>query len=60
LSAITEALTIGCSLDEIWMISLGTCRPVHDLSHKQQDKIGEASRDWGFVVWVANGLLDVS
>jgi len=58
LSAITEALTIGYSLDEIWMISLGTGRPVHDLSQKQQDKIGEASRDWGFVGWVANGLLD--
>ena len=58
LCAITEALAIGHTLDEIWMVSLGTGKPVHDLSQEDRDKIGEASRDWGIVGWLANGLLD--
>jgi patatin-like phospholipase/acyl hydrolase len=58
LCAITEALAMGHALDEIWMLSLGTGRPMHDLSQNDRDRIGEASRDWGILGWVANGLLD--
>ncbi len=58
LCAITEAMAIGHTLEEIWVVSLGTGRPVHDLSQDDRDRIGEASRDWGIVGWVANGLLD--
>jgi uncharacterized protein len=56
--AIGEALSMGHRLDEIWLVSLGTGRPVHDLSQEQRDKIGRASRDWGIVGWLSNGLLD--
>ena len=58
LCAITEALDMGHTLEDIWMVSLGTGRPVHDLSQQDRDEIGEASRDWGIVGWLANGLLD--
>ncbi len=58
LCAITEALAMGHTLEEIWMVSLGTGRPVHDLGQEDRDKIGRASQDWGIVGWVANGLLD--
>jgi hypothetical protein len=56
--AIGEALDMGHTLDEIWMVSLGTGRPVHDLSQEDRDKIGESSRHWGIFGWVNNGLLD--
>ncbi len=56
--AICEALAMGHSLDEIWMLSLGTGRPTHDLSHEERDKIGEDSRGWGIFDWLTNGLLD--
>jgi patatin-like phospholipase/acyl hydrolase len=56
--AIGEALDMGHRLDEIWMVSLGTGRPVHDLSQEDRDKIGEASRHWGILGWLGNGLLD--
>lgn len=56
--AITEALSMGHTMEEIWLVSLGTGRPVHDLSQEDRDKIGWASRDWGVVGWLANGLLD--
>lgn len=56
--AITEALAMGHSLEDIWLVSLGTGRPVHDLGQEQRDKIGRASRDWGIVGWLSNGLLD--
>jgi patatin-like phospholipase/acyl hydrolase len=56
--AISEALAIGHSLDDIWMLSLGTGRPTHDLSQEQRDKIGENSRSWGILDWLTNGLLD--
>ena len=58
LCAITEALAMGHTLEDIWLVSLGTGRPVHDLSQEDRDKIGRASQDWGIVGWVANGLLD--
>ena len=58
LCAITESLAMGHDLDDIWMVSLGTGHPVHDLSQDERDAIGEASRDWGIVGWIANGLLD--
>ncbi len=58
LCAITEALAMGHTLEEIWMVSLGTGRPVHDLGQEDRDKIGRASQDWGIVGWVSNGLLD--
>ncbi len=58
LCAISEALAMGYTIDQIWMISMGTGRPVHDMSQKQQDKIGIASRDWGIIGWLSNGLLD--
>ena len=56
--AITEALAIGHGLEDIWMLSLGTGRPAHDLSHEERDRIGEHSRHWGIVGWLSNGLLD--
>lgn len=56
--AISEAMAMGYTIDQIWMLSLGTGRPVHDMSQKEQDKIGMASRDWGIIGWVTNGLLD--
>lgn len=56
--AIGEALDMGYKLDELWMVSLGTGRPVRDLSQADRDKIGEASRAWGILGWIRNGLLD--
>ena len=56
--AISEALAIGHSLEEIWMLSLGTGKPAHDLSQEDRDKIGENSRGWGIIDWLTNGLLD--
>ena len=56
--AISECLAMGYSLDDIWMLSLGTGRPVHDLSQEDRDNIGRASRDWGVIGWLSNGLLD--
>jgi patatin-like phospholipase/acyl hydrolase len=56
--AISEALAMGHSLDDIWMLSLGTGKPAHDLSQEQRDKIGEESREWGILAWMSNGLLD--
>ena len=56
--AICEALAMGHVLDDIWMLSLGTGKPAHDLSQEQRDKIGEESRDWGILDWLKNGLLD--
>jgi len=58
LCAITESLAMDYHLEDIWMVSLGTGRPIHDLSQADRDAIGEASRDWGIVGWIANGLLD--
>jgi patatin-like phospholipase/acyl hydrolase len=58
LCAITEALAMGHTLDEVWVVSLGTGRPVHDLSQEDRDRIGRASQDWGIVGWVTNGLMD--
>jgi len=58
LCAISESLAMGYGIEDIWMLSLGTGRPVQDLSQKQQDRIGEASRDWGIIGWLSNGLLD--
>lgn len=58
LCAISEALAMGYGIEQIWMLSMGTGRPVHDMSQEQQDQIGMASRDWGIVGWVTNGLLD--
>jgi len=56
--AITESLAMGYSLEDIWMLSLGTGRPVHDLSQEDRDEIGKASQGWGIVGWLSNGLLD--
>ena len=56
--AISEALAMGHSLDDIWMLSLGTGKPTHDLSQEDRDKIGEESRGWGILDWLTNGLLD--
>lgn len=56
--AISEALAMGYKLEDIWMLSIGTGRPVHDLSQEDRDRIGTASRDWGIVGWLSNGLLD--
>ena len=58
LCAITECLGMGYALEDIWMLSLGTGRPVHDLSQEDRDKIGSASQDWGIIGWLTNGLLD--
>lgn len=56
--AISEALAIGHALEDIWMLSLGTGKPAHDLSQEARDKIGEESRGWGILDWLTNGLLD--
>lgn len=56
--AISEVLAMGYKLEDIWMLSVGTGRPVHDLSQEDRDQIGMASRDWGIVGWLRNGLLD--
>ena len=56
--AISEALAMGHSLEDIWMLSLGTGKPAHDLSQEDRDKIGEKSRGWGILDWLTNGLLD--
>jgi len=56
--AISEALAIGHLLEDIWMLSMGTGRPTHDLSQEDRDKIGEKSRNWGLLDWLTNGLLD--
>ncbi|MFU8817425.1 MAG: patatin-like phospholipase family protein [Pseudomonadales bacterium] len=56
--AITEALALGHALEDIWLVSLGTGRPVHDLGQEARDKIGMASRDWGVFGWINNGLLE--
>ncbi len=56
--AISEALAMGHSLEDIWMLSLGTGRPAHDLSQEDRDKIGKVSRGWGILDWLTNGLLD--
>jgi hypothetical protein len=45
-------------LDDIWMLSLGTGKPAHDLSQEERDKIGKESRGWGILDWLTNGLLD--
>lgn len=56
--AICEALAMGHLLDDIWMLSLGTGKPAHDLSQEDRDKIGQDSRGWGIFDWLSNGLLD--
>lgn len=56
--AISEVLAMGYKLDDIWMLSMGTGRPVHDLSQKDRDKIGKESRGWGILGWIRNGLFD--
>jgi patatin-like phospholipase/acyl hydrolase len=56
--AISEALAMGHELEDIWMLSLGTGKPAHDLSQEARDKIGEESRGWGILGWLSNGLLD--
>lgn len=56
--AISEALAMGHALEEIWMLSLGTGRPTHDLSQEDRDRIGQKSQGWGIVDWLTNGLLD--
>ncbi|MEH6609591.1 MAG: patatin-like phospholipase family protein [Halioglobus sp.] len=56
--AISEALAMGHVLEDVWMVSLGTGKPAHDLSQEARDKIGEESRGWGILGWLSNGLLD--
>lgn len=56
--AIGEALAMGYKLENIWMVSMGTGRPVHDLSQEDRDRIGRASRRWGLLSWLRNGLFD--
>lgn len=56
--AISEALSMGYKLDDLWMLSIGTGRPLHDLSQEDRDRIGNASREWGIIGWLGNGLLD--
>jgi hypothetical protein len=56
--AICEALAMGHLLEDIWMLSLGTGKPAHDLSQEDRDKIGEESLGWGILDWLTNGLLD--
>ena len=56
--AISEALAMGHLLEDIWMLSMGTGRPTHDLSQEDRDKIGEKSLGWGLLDWLTNGLLD--
>ena len=56
--AISEILGMGHGLEDIWMLSLGTGQPAHDLSQEARDKIGVESRGWGILGWLSNGLLD--
>ncbi|MFK7831211.1 MAG: patatin-like phospholipase family protein [Congregibacter sp.] len=56
--AISESLAMGYELEDIWMLSMGTGRPVHDLSQEDRDQIGTASRRWGVLSWLRNGLFD--
>jgi hypothetical protein len=56
--AISEVLAMGHKLEDVWMVSIGTGTPVHDLSQEDRDRIGTASRDWGIFGWLRNGLLD--
>jgi patatin-like phospholipase/acyl hydrolase len=56
--AISEVLAMGHELEDIWMLSMGTGKPAHDLSQEARDKIGEDSRGWGILGWLSNGLLD--
>jgi patatin-like phospholipase/acyl hydrolase len=56
--AISEAFALGHTLDDIWMLSLGTGKPLHDLSQQDRDKIGQESRGWGILGWISNGLFD--
>ena len=49
---------MGHTLEEIWMLSMGTGKPAHDLSQEARDKIGEDSKGWGILGWLSNGLLD--
>lgn len=58
LCAISEVLAMGHVLEDIWMLSMGTGKPAHDLSQEARDKIGEESRGWGILGWLTNGLLD--
>jgi len=58
LCAISESLSMGYALDEIYVLSLGTGKPIHDMPDDKQRQIGEASRDWGLYGWVRNGLLE--
>lgn len=55
---VAEALAMGYALEDIWMVSVGTGKPVHDLDQKQQNAIGAKARHWGTLEWVANGLFD--
>lgn len=56
--AVAEAMAQGYALENIWMLSLGTGKPVHDLNQKQQAAIGNKAKSWGVVEWIANGLFD--
>lgn len=56
--AISEALNMGHKLEDLWMMSIGTGRPIHDLSQEDRDRIGNSSREWGIIGWLSNGLLD--
>ena len=56
--AISEALAMGYALENIWVISLGTGHPEHDLSQEECDAIGNEAKHWGMVEWVAYGLFD--
>jgi len=56
--AITEALAMDYELEDLWLVSLGTGLPVHDLGQEDRDRIGRASRNWGIIGWLNNGLLD--
>ena len=58
LCAITESLSMGYAIDEIYMLSLGTGRPQRDLSQEQQEQIGRTSEEWGIFGWLRNGLLE--
>jgi len=58
LCAIAEVLSMGHVLSDIWMLSLGTGRPVHDLTQEEQDRIGRDSQGWGVVGWMRNGLIE--
>ncbi|PLW81990.1 hypothetical protein CWI75_12935 [Kineobactrum sediminis] len=58
LCAISESLAMGYAIEDVWVLSMGTGRPVDDMSQKQQDRIGKSSRDWGILGWVTHGLLD--